>query len=60
MKTMIREINGKEIKITKAGYLYVDGIKQSEQVVTPINTITDDKDALMVCQEWNKKYWVMC
>jgi hypothetical protein len=56
---MQKTINGKIIKITKAGYLYINGIKQSEKIVTPLQTDTDDQDALAVCQSYNKKYWKM-
>jgi hypothetical protein len=56
---MQKTINGKLIKITKAGYLYINGIKQSGKIVTPLQTDTDDIDALSVCQMYNRKYWRM-
>jgi hypothetical protein len=58
---MQKTINGKTIKITRAGYLYINGVKQSERVVTPIapKEITDDPDALELCHEYNAKYYVM-
>jgi hypothetical protein len=57
---MERAINGKLIKITKAGYLYINGIRQSPLIVAPLHIPTSDKDALTVCREYIKKYYVMC
>ena len=59
MKTVI---NGKTIKITRTGYLYINGVKQSVLKVNPVVTlhnITTDPNALELCHKYNAKYYVM-
>ena len=59
MKTVI---NGKTINITKAGYLYINGVKQSERIITPTVTLkelTSDQDAIELCREYNSKQYTM-
>lgn len=56
---MKKLINGKEIKITKAGFLYIDGVKSSELRVTPLNTHNLPQEYMGLYQEYNKKNYVM-
>jgi hypothetical protein len=59
---MQKTINGKIIKINKNGYLYINGIKQSDREVnplTPIAELTTDPDAIGLIRKYNAKYYVM-
>ena len=56
---MKKIVNGKEISITKAGYLYINGVKQSELRVSPLQIPTNDADAIEVCRQSNQRYWRM-
>jgi len=56
---MKKVVNGKEIKITKAGYLYINGVKQTTLRVSPLQIPTDDADAIEVCHQSNRKNWRM-
>jgi hypothetical protein len=48
------------VKITRAGYVYIGGKKISAQKLTPINIPVGTPDwALDACQAWNKKNWKM-
>jgi hypothetical protein len=50
----------KEIKITRAGYIYIDGVKISERKLTPLYTPPEVPAwALEACQNWNRKNWRM-
>lgn len=57
---MKRTINEKEIKITAAGYLYVDGVKVRKNVVTPLSVPSEyGDDVEAVCREYAKKNYRM-
>ena len=52
-----------EIKITRAGYLYIDGVKISKKTLTPLSVVeitaglTDE--AHFLCADWVSKNWRM-
>ena len=52
-----------EIKITRAGYLYIDGVKISKKTLTPLSVVeitaglTDE--AHKKCADWVSKNWRM-
>ena len=51
---------GNVVKITSAGYMYVNGLKVSERKITPLyKPICDIEDAEIfgICQQWaNRNY----
>ena len=57
-------INGQRIKITRAGYLYVDGVRVSELECTPLNlgaiAPKVDADVARYAAEWAARHYVMC
>lgn len=57
---MERTINGKQIKITKAGYLYINGIR-SINPISPMEPgkLTNDPDALEVIHTWLRKNYTL-
>jgi len=63
MTRTISNKNGKEIKITAAGYLYINGVKQDNRIVTPLYTPTvahTDNDIWDICKKYTIKNYRMC
>ena len=60
MKTII---NGKEVKITPSGYLYIDGKKATPKRVPPLQVpstdITGDYDISLYAHKWAFKHYTM-
>jgi hypothetical protein len=62
MKRMKRMINGKEIKVTKAGYFYINGQKQTTRAIDPFyhaQDICKDNDIIDALYEWSRKNYRM-
>jgi hypothetical protein len=59
MRTSI--INGKSVKITSAGYLYIDGVRHDRKINPLYNgyNFTDDKDVKQFCHDWSMKNYSM-
>ena len=56
----MKKINGKQVKITEAGYLYIDGKKVSPLQITPVNGPTvSDKEINLYMNKWLKGRYVM-
>ena len=48
------------VKITRAGYVYIDGIKISELRLTPLQTPPEVPAwAIDACKHWISRYWKM-
>lgn len=53
-------INGKSVKITSSGYLYVGGVRVSDTQCTPLSCpMTDDPDINAYVHQWVFKHWTM-
>ena len=60
MKAMQKKIDGKIIKITSAGYLYIGGEKKDERGITPLYIPRDHGDDVTVLIErWVSENWKM-
>lgn len=58
--TKMKKINGKQVKITRAGYLYIDGIKISERRITPISGPKIECPAIAkYVHEWAARNYIM-
>jgi hypothetical protein len=55
------KMKNSEIKITKAGYLYINGVKASEKRITPLQRVVADitKDQQMIVDKWIAKNYRM-
>lgn len=59
MTRIVKVINGKEYKITRAGYLYIDNRKISDCPVTPVNIPKSGNQIQDFCREWAYKNYRM-
>jgi hypothetical protein len=60
----MKTINGKQIKVTAAGYVYADGKKIADKIATPVHVgfvydLLDEDQAKYVNRIINNRY-VMC
>jgi hypothetical protein len=57
---VVGEFFGRDLKITRAGYIYINGKKLSDQKLTPINIPPSIPDwAFPACQNWLKNNFKM-
>jgi len=61
----MKNINGKKVNITSAGYIYIDGVKASKHPVTPLTLHLiypdiDDHDIIDYVKKWSDNHYVMC
>ena len=59
----MKKINGKEIKVTSAGYLYINGVKVWKIKITPLHVpgpdITGDEDITAYARKWAHRNYTM-
>lgn len=55
----MKVINGKQINITKAGYLYIDGVKQKMRCTPISGPKIDDDDIRKYVDKIVNKRWIM-
>ena len=61
MKAMQKKLNnGKTVKITASGYLYIDGEKKDERGINPLYIPRDHGDAVTsLIERWVANNWEM-
>jgi hypothetical protein len=59
---MEKKINGKMVKITNAGYLYIDGVKVADKKITPLyhaTELVDDPQIADAIRDYTARNWRM-
>lgn len=57
----MKTINKKSVKITRAGYLYIDGKRATERKINPFYTADEFGPEIgKYCQQWAYRNYVMC
>jgi hypothetical protein len=59
MKAMQKKIDGKTVKITASGYLYIQGIRYSSIPCSPLHRHFVDGEIGELISEWNQKNYKM-